>query len=144
MLTGWNAKHTLAAIAMLLVFGLVLVFALNRGGDDDATEATPTPTPRSLQRTCSRPPCVISPPRTKTAKGIGVGSSLGALRSAYGDQLSPAVDAGFDQAGVYLAEDDQWLGFLFDTKRDAITDNSKITFMEVTRGEKPALIRDGC
>jgi len=213
MLTGWNAKHTLAAIAMLLVFGLVLVFALNRGGDDDATEATPTPTPTETTTTAPTPspqpadPLVVAPGRVgaalvgmtnaqaaatglfdtnvdhgaddcrgvvplewkpsvssaldvytndnhittigissgpKTAKGIGVGSSLGALRSAYGDQLSPAVDAGFDQAGVYLAEDDQWLGFLFDTKRDAITDNSKITFMEVTRGEKPALIRDGC
>lgn len=216
MLTGWNAKHTIAAIAMLLVFGLVLVFALNRGGDDDTPEASPTPTPSATTVTATTPAesepsgeqFVVAPGRVgaamvgmskaqaagtglfntdvdhgpddcrgvsplewkpsvgagldvflndsghitsigiskstpKTAKGIGVGSTLGQIQDAYAD-LTPVEEAGFDQSGNYVVVGDRYLGFLYNENAFDTTQSSKVVFMEVTKGDKPALIRDGC
>ncbi|WP_332644156.1 hypothetical protein [Aeromicrobium sp.] len=214
MLTGWNAKHTLAAIAMLLVFGLVLVFALNRGGDDDTPEATATPTPTATTVTTTTPtqpaeePFVVAPGRVgaalvgmskaqaaatglfntdvdhgsddcrgvsplewkpsvgtgldvflndsdrivsmgisaggpKTAEGIGVGSTLGQIQDAHAD-LTPVEEAGFDQSGNYIVVGDRYLGFLYNENAFDTTESSKVVFMEVTKGDKPELIRDGC
>lgn len=214
MLTGWNAKHTLAAIAMLLVFGLVLVFALNRGGDDDTPEATATPTASATTVTTTTPtepaedPFVVAPGRVgaalvgmskaqaaatglfntdvdhgpddcrgvsplewkpsvgtgldvflndsgriasmgisaggpKTAEGIGVGSTLGQIQDAYAD-LTPVEEAGFDQSGNYVVDGDRYLGFLYNENAFDATESSKVVFMEVTKGDKPELIRDGC
>jgi hypothetical protein len=216
MLNGWNAKHTLATIAMLLVFALVLVFVLVRDGDDETPAAATTTATSVVTTATTAPPAtkaptagplVVAPGRVgaaqvgmsksqaaatglfdtdvdfgaddcrgvqplqwkkafgsvdvltddsgaitsmgvtqggpETAKGIGVGSSLGEVMAAYPD-LSPVAEAGFDQAGAYLSSNNLWLGFLFDVKAIGITDESKVTFMEVTRGSKPDLIRDGC
>ncbi|MDR7087128.1 hypothetical protein J2X11_001967 [Aeromicrobium panaciterrae] len=216
MLTGWNAKHTLAAIAMLLVFGLVLVFALNRGGDDDTPEATATPTPSATTVTATTPtesepaedPFVVAPGRVgaakvgmskaqaaatgqfnvdvdhgpddcrgvsplewkpsfgtgldvfvddsdkiasmgisesspKTAEGIGVGSTLSQVKAAYED-LTLVEEAGFDQSGNYVVVGDRYLGFLYNENAFDATNSSKVIFMEVTKGDKPELIRDGC
>lgn len=215
MLTGWNAKHTLAAIAMLLIFGLVLVLVLNRNGDDDTPEATPSTTATTAATTTAAEPTtpaedpfVVAPGRVgaaevgmstaqaaatglfntdvdhgpddcrgvsplewkssagagldvfltdsgniasmgisksspKTAKGIGVGSTLAQVRSAYED-LTPVEEAGFDQSGNYVVEGDRYLGFLFNENASDTSDSSKVVFMEVTKGDKPELIRDGC
>jgi hypothetical protein len=219
MLTGWNAKHTLAAIAMLLVFGLVLVFALNRGGDDDTPEATATPTPSATTATTTAPAetepageeFVVAPGRVgaamvgmtkaqaastglfntdvdhgaddcrgvaplewkpsagagldvyvndsvatvrivsiglskggpRTAEDIGVGSTLAQVRSAYED-LTPVEEAGFGQSGNYVVVGDRYLGFLYNENAFDATESSKVVFMEVTKGHKPELIRDGC
>jgi hypothetical protein len=216
MLTGWNAKHTLAAIAMLLVFGLVLVFALNRGGDDDTPEATATPTTPSATTATTTPTesepageeFVVAPGRVgaaqvgmtkaqaaatglfntdvdhgaddcrgvsplewkssvgtgldvflndsgriasmgisaggpKTAEGIGVGSTLAQIQDAYED-LTPVEEAGFDQSGNYVVVGDRYLGFLYNENAFDATESSKVVFMEVTKGDKPELIRDGC
>ncbi len=81
-------------------------------------------------------------PRTST--GIGYGSTLDELTKAY-PNLSPVVDAGFNQAGAYEFTDDEYIGFLFgDATVSSIKGSSKITFIEVTVGAKPDLIRDGC
>lgn len=80
----------------------------------------------------------------KTAEGIGYGSTLEDLMQAY-PNLSPVVDAGFNQAGAYEFTDDEFIGFLFgDATVSSIKGSSKITFIEVTVGEKPGLIRSGC
>jgi hypothetical protein len=80
----------------------------------------------------------------KTAKGIGYGSTLDDVTKAY-PNLSPVVDAGFNQAGAYEFSDDRFIGFLFgDATVSSIKGSSKITFIEVTAGDKPDLIRDGC
>ncbi len=80
----------------------------------------------------------------KTAKGIGYGSTLDDLVKAY-PNLSPIVDAGFNQAGAYEFTDTEFIGFLFgDATFSSIKGTSKITFIEVTVGDKPDLIRDGC
>ncbi|GAA3535096.1 hypothetical protein GCM10022234_34860 [Aeromicrobium panaciterrae] len=203
---------------MLLVFGLVLAFVLNRNGDDDTPEATPTPTtPTTTTATTDAPapgteePFVVAPGRVgaakvgmtiseaastglfntnvdhgaddcrgvaplewkppagagldvfvndsvtivtivsigiskdgpRTAKGIGVGSTLAEVRSAYAD-LTPLEEAGFGQSGNYVVDGDRYLGFLFNENESDASDSSKVVFMEVTKGHKPELIRDGC
>ncbi|MGH3457370.1 hypothetical protein [Aeromicrobium sp.] len=80
----------------------------------------------------------------KTSNGIGYGSTLDDLTKAY-PNLSPVVDAGFNQAGAYEFTDDEFIGFLFgDATVSSIKGSSKVTFIEVTTGNKPDLIRDGC
>jgi hypothetical protein len=81
-------------------------------------------------------------PRTST--GIGYGSTLDDLTKAY-PNLSPVVDAGFNQAGAYEFTDTEFIGFLFGEETvSSIKGSSKISFIEVTVGDKPDLIRDGC
>ncbi|MEO6604581.1 MAG: hypothetical protein ABIN55_03095 [Aeromicrobium sp.] len=218
MLNGWNAKHTIATIAMLLVFGLVLVFVLRDGGDDDSPEATATPTPSATvdaTTPAAEPdpepagaPLIVAPGRVgaakvgmsksqaaatglfntdvdhgaddcrgvsplewkksvstaldvlltdsgsiasigissggpKTAEGIGVGSTFAQVRDTYAD-LTPIEEAGFDQSGDYIVVGDLYLGFLYNETAQDATDSSKVAFMEVTKGSKPELIRDGC
>jgi hypothetical protein len=80
----------------------------------------------------------------KTSKGIGYGSTLDDVRKAYPD-LSPVVDAGFNQSGAYEFSENKFIGFLFgDATVSSIKGSSKVTFIEVTSGHKPDLIRDGC
>lgn len=80
----------------------------------------------------------------KTAKGIGVGSTLDDVKTAYPD-LSPVDDAGQLQAGAHVSNDDGFIGFLFgDATKSNIKGSSKATFIEVTKDTKPDLIRSGC
>lgn len=80
----------------------------------------------------------------KTGKGVGIGSTLGEVNDAYGDSVSPAQEAGFNQAGVFVTDGDKWLGFLVNQTWNDVTPSSKVTFIEVTKGSKPDLIRSGC
>jgi len=80
----------------------------------------------------------------ETAEGIGFGSTLREVRKAYPD-LSPVVDAGFGQAGAFVVEDDAYIGLLFgEATKSTITKSSRVTFLEVTNGSKPDLMRSGC
>ena len=80
----------------------------------------------------------------RTAKGIGFGSTFGEVQKAYPD-LSPVVDAGFGQAGAFIVEGDAYIGLLFgEATKSTITTKSRVTFMEVTNGSKPDLMRSGC
>lgn len=79
-----------------------------------------------------------------TSEGIGVGSTLAEVKAAY-PELSPVAAAGFDQAGAFHTLGDDHLGFLFGEATPAtITDSSKVSFMEVTTGKLPELMRSGC
>ncbi|GAA2082826.1 hypothetical protein IDH50_04775 [Aeromicrobium tamlense] len=80
----------------------------------------------------------------ETAKGISVGNSYGGLRRAYGGALSEPEEAGYSQTGAFVREDTRWIGFLFDEAPDRLTDSSRITMVEVTDGNQPDLMRDGC
>lgn len=80
----------------------------------------------------------------RTTKGVGVGSSLGQVNAAYGDAVSPAVEAGYGQTGVFVNSGDDWLGFLVNEQFSKVSPSSLVTFMEVTKGAKPELMRDGC
>lgn len=79
----------------------------------------------------------------KTDKGIGIGSTLGDALAAY-DNLSPAVEAGYGQTGVFFTTSEGWVGFLFDEEVADIGPSAKITFIEVTKDKRPDLMRDGC
>lgn len=80
----------------------------------------------------------------KTSAGVGVGSTLAEVKAAYPD-LSPVAEAGFDQAGAFHTVGDDHIGFLFgDATPKTITDASKVSFMEVTSGKLPELMRSGC
>lgn len=85
-------------------------------------------------------------PRTKD--GFGVGTRFGELIEVYGGDLSAPEEAGYGQVGVYVQDDDAWLGYLFgDADSVEKLDNDpglEVTFVEVTRGDKPGLMRDGC
>jgi hypothetical protein len=80
----------------------------------------------------------------KTSEGVGVGSTLAEVKAAY-PELSAVEAAGFDQAGAFHTVGDDHIGFLFgDATPTKIIDASKVSFMEVTTGKKPELIRSGC
>jgi len=79
-------------------------------------------------------------PRTRS--GIGVGSEYGLVRGVLGD-VEP-VEAGYGQTGLFVQDGNGWIGFLFDAEPGALTDASRVSFIEVTRGGRPDLVRDGC
>lgn len=80
----------------------------------------------------------------RTANGVGVGNTLGEVTDAYGSSISPAIEAGDNQMGVYVNTGDKWLGFLVDENYTDVSPSSTVTFMEVTSGYKPLLNRDRC
>lgn len=79
-------------------------------------------------------------PRTRS--GYGIGTTWGELKAVGEDP----VEAGYGQTGVrvYDAANAGWIGFLFDTTVDQLDDADTVTFMEVTKGGQPDLMRDGC
>lgn len=79
-----------------------------------------------------------------TDKGVRVGDRLSTLQEVYGSDLSAPAEAGYGQSGVFVHDGDRWLGFLFDETVGEINETSRVTFMEVTEGEAPGLMRDGC
>lgn len=79
----------------------------------------------------------------KTDNGITIGSTLGQVQDAY-NKLSPAIEAGYGQTGVYYSTSEGWIGFLVNESIGQVTKDSKISFIEVTKDSKPDLMRDGC
>lgn len=84
----------------------------------------------------------------RTSQGFGVGSTFGELLEVYGGELSAPEEAGYGQVGVFVQDNDRWLGYLFGEAEsiEALDNNMglKVTFVEATQGEKPGLMRDGC
>jgi hypothetical protein len=80
----------------------------------------------------------------ETAEGISIGNSFGALKETYGDRLQGPERMDYGQAGAFLRDGNNWIGFGMDNEPGRLTDASRIAFIEVTRGERPGLLRDGC
>lgn len=79
-----------------------------------------------------------------TDDGLGVGSTYGEVRREIDD--SAAVEAGYGQAGVFDFDGDNggWIGFLFNSTVKDLKDSDTVTFVEITKGAQPGLMRDGC
>ena len=79
----------------------------------------------------------------KTRSGLGISSSYAEVRKVLGSAREPE-SAGYGQTGLFVNDGNAWIGFLFDVPPADIQDGDAVTFVEVTRGRKPALMRDGC
>lgn len=80
-------------------------------------------------------------PRTRS--GLEINSTYGEVTKVLGAKAKPQ-DAGYGQTGLFVNDGDAWIGFLFDVQPGSITAGDPVTFIEVTRGTKPGLMRDGC
>ncbi len=78
----------------------------------------------------------------RTAEGLGVGSTLRQVSRTY--ETAEMTEAGYGQTGVFVTDGERWLGFLFDADVESIGPKAKVTLVEVTRGTRPSLMRDGC
>ena len=86
----------------------------------------------------------MSRPGLETPEGISIGNSYAAVDRTYGERLEGPVRMDYGQAGVFLRDGDKWIGFGFDNEAGQLTDDSHVAFIEVTRGNRPGLLRDGC
>lgn len=80
----------------------------------------------------------------ETPEGISIGNSYAAVDKTYGDRLQGPIRMDYGQAGVFLRSGENWLGIGFDNRPGQLTDDSRVAFIEVSRGNRPGLIRDGC
>ncbi|WP_109509855.1 hypothetical protein [Nocardioides speluncae] len=81
----------------------------------------------------------------ETAEGISIGNSLRALRDTYGKELTAPHANDYGQAAVFLpGNGDGWLGFGFNATPEELGPNSRITFIEASKGHRPGMLRDGC
>lgn len=80
----------------------------------------------------------------RTADGLGVGSSADEVRRVVDEDT--AQDAGFGQSALYEydAETGRWIGYLFDAGPDQLKGSDVVSFVELTKGEQPGLVRSGC
>ena len=86
----------------------------------------------------------VSGPGPQTAKGIAVGSTLDEVKHAYGSSLIGPSPAGYGQSGAWAKQGNAWIGFLFNDPPGKLGNLSQVLFIEVTKGAKPELMRDGC
>lgn len=83
----------------------------------------------------------VRAPGPRTASGLGVGSTYAAVKQVVGADVVP--EAAGTGSGVFVANGDAWIGFQIEGAPEALTDTSPVTYIEVTRGSRPDLVR-GC
>jgi hypothetical protein len=81
-----------------------------------------------------------------TREGIAVGSTLGDLEAAYGDRLLGPRENDYGQWGYFIRTNRRWLGFSMDASSadGRPTTDAEVAFIEITKGRRPGLLRDGC
>lgn len=80
----------------------------------------------------------------RTADGLGVGSTADDVRDVVDEDAPLAV--GFGQAGLFEfdGQTGRWIGYLFDASPARLRGSDVVTFVELTKGVQPALVRSGC
>jgi len=80
----------------------------------------------------------------KTATGLEVGSTLAEVLAANPGAMT--ARSGYGQTGVLIHDKatDGWIGYLFNPELGDVKKSDTVTFIELTEGEKPSLMRDGC
>ena len=86
----------------------------------------------------------VRKPGPKTSSGLQIGSTYAEVLAA--NPGAKAVEAGYGQAGILVqdAKTGGWIGFLFNAELKDVKRTDKVSFIEITQGEKPSLMRDGC
>ena len=79
----------------------------------------------------------------KTAKGVGIGSTWADVKAAYPDAKVEESQA-LGGSTIYLRDGEKWLGMGFSHEPDKFQDSTKVDFMEVASGSKPAVALSGC
>ncbi len=81
-----------------------------------------------------------------TKRGIEIGSTLADLQAAYGDRLLGPRPNDYGQWGYFVRAQRRWIGFSLDaSERDGRPPaTAEVAFMELTKGRRPGLLRDGC
>lgn len=80
----------------------------------------------------------------RTKGGLGIGSTYAEVRAAIED--GDPVEAGYGQSGMfeYDPQTGGWIGYLFEPTVGELENADPVTFVEVTKGAQPGLMRDGC
>ncbi|TCI99165.1 hypothetical protein [Aeromicrobium sp. IC_218] len=80
----------------------------------------------------------------RTAAGLGVGSTAEEVRRVVDEDT--AQEAGFGQSGLFDYDDQtgRWIGYLFDASPDRLRGSDVVSFVELTKGAQPGLVRSGC
>jgi hypothetical protein len=80
----------------------------------------------------------------RTTAGLGVGSTAAEVRRVVDEDT--AQDAGFGQSALfeYDGQTGRWIGYLFDASPDRLRDSDVVSFVELTKGVQPELVRSGC
>lgn len=80
----------------------------------------------------------------RTGAGLGVGSTADEVRRVVDEDT--AQDAGFGQSGLFEYDDQtgRWIGYLFDASPDRLRGTDVVSFVELTKGVQPELVRSGC
>lgn len=79
----------------------------------------------------------------ETADGIGVGSSLRALKATYGEFLAPVRTDDQGEGWVSVKEGDGWFAFSLGPAQQ-VTDASRVRFIEVGKGDVLHHFSDAC
>jgi hypothetical protein len=79
----------------------------------------------------------------ETGDGLGVGSSLRAIRATYGDTLSEVVPDDYGVGWVSVQTGRRWIAFSLG-RADQVTDTSRADYIEVGRGEVLHHFSDAC
>lgn len=80
----------------------------------------------------------------RTADGLGVGSTVEEVRRVVEEDT--AQDAGFGQSGLFEfdGQTGRWIGYLFNASPERLRGSDEVSFVELTKGVQPELVRSGC